>query len=984
MDRVYKSLNEVLYHCTRKYSKRDAFLYRLKDQSITSKTYGEFLADVETVGNFYISKGLKHRKIVLIGENTYQWIVAYFAGICSDNVIVPLDKEMSLAMLQNILRTLNSGLLIFSENYADKINMLEEGITEGLMSLSDIQKIYEGEQVRKKLTVSDIHKTATIIYTSGTTGTARGVELSHYNIASGVTDGVRAIKYKGVAGLILPANHIFATVDNLTVSICQGTCVGICSDMMNFMTDMKDYHVTVFGVVPAILEAIYKKLWWNIRSKGMEKKVNRVIKLCNFFKRFGINLRPILLKSIRNAFGGKLKYIICGGAYLDEKYSRGFEELGINIIVGYGITECTGGVAIDRRDVIRHGSVGLIFKQTEIKIRALEGISAPDGEILIKGPQVMLGYYQNPEATEEAFEDGWFKSGDIGHIDDEGYLYITGRDKNLIILGNGKNVSPEELERKICNIPGTREVLVSEHNNSIMAEIFPDYSNNRSDYLEYYKQEINKINQTLENHKRISEVVIRDTELPKTSFGKIKRTHSLLGGSDLKQEREYKAPRNEAEQYLCECFAKALKIDKVGITDNFFGLGGDSLSVLELCTMVDSTYSMEPVVLYDNPTVLSLINYQAKNRENDDGDKIANINELIPDEQQVKNNKKHEAKNILLTGATGYLGSHILKELLSCGYNVTCLVRSKEKLEQIGEFYFKENFMKLTAVSVFVGDITKNDLGLAAEDYNYLVNNIDTVIHTAALVKHVGNYSEHAKINVTGTKHIVNFCLKSKAVLYHTSTVYVSGFAGDGLRALDEHHLDIGQRVDRNVYFKSKYKAEEIVLSAMSKGLNANILRVGNLTWRKDGIFQINIGENGFVSRLKALFAIGVYPKSWEKLGLDFTAVDDCAEAFVKLLLTGMTGRIWHLISDKQITIPQICDILKIQANPVEDETFEKLLGSNMRKKDVSILSMYYRMIKEGMNLEIDNNLTCDTLRRYGFEWKEPYVSSEYIKKIMI
>lgn len=268
-------------------------------------------------------------------------------------------------------------------------------------------------------------------------------------------------------------------------------------------------------LVPLFVETFHKTIWQTARKQGAEEKLRRGISVSNFLLRFGIDIRKKLFRSVRSAFGGKLEYIICGGAPLQKKYVQAFRSLGIEILNGYGITECSPVVATNRNFYHQDGSVGQILKECQVRIQ--------NSEIQVRGKNVMLGYYHDTEATTEAFEDGWFRSGDLGYVDDKGFLYVTGRKKNLIILSNGENISPEELEELLLKHELVKEVLVYAEDGVITAEIFPDSEVCSTDMQEQLQEVVDTCNRNLPMYKRIQRLKIRQAEFPKTTTQKIKR-----------------------------------------------------------------------------------------------------------------------------------------------------------------------------------------------------------------------------------------------------------------------------------------------------------------------------------------------------------------------------------------------------------------------------------------------------------------------------
>lgn len=368
---------------------------------------------------------------------------------------------------------------------------------------------------------------AAIVYTSGTTGKAKGVMLTQLNIASNVTSCCKNVQGEGCGVLALPLHHTFGMVANVLAPMIFEARVYMTTSMRNIQSDMAKIHATAAFCVPLMAELIYKKVWTTAKQKGKDEILRKGMKISDTLLKFGIDVRRKLFSEVHEALGGELEMIICGGAPLPEKIASELASMGIGVLNGYGITECSPIVAVNRNYANKYGSVGLPLDCNEVKI------NNPDengvGEIYVRGTNVMVGYYNDEEATKEAFDNGWLKTGDLGYIDEDGFLFVTGRIKNLIILSNGKNVSAEELEEKIMNeITYISEIVVSEENDKIMAEVYLD-EDAETDAKKKIKEDIKKINSKLPSYKRIAKTKIRDKAFEKTTSMKIKRNYNKKG-----------------------------------------------------------------------------------------------------------------------------------------------------------------------------------------------------------------------------------------------------------------------------------------------------------------------------------------------------------------------------------------------------------------------------------------------------------------------
>ncbi|MCL2089235.1 MAG: AMP-binding protein [Oscillospiraceae bacterium] len=523
------SIRDLVDNCAVKYGDSPAFTFE-RDKERVSISYRQFRADTEALGTALHDLGLKNSKIALIGENSYEWIVSYIAAVNGGNVIVPLDKELSPAEIANLLRDCQADAIIHSDNYKSLVDGLpkqELNIRHKISMKDQIPAlIARGKELVKTgspYTDYAIDNTAlsTIIYTSGTTGVSKGVMLSHKSISSDVVVSCRNCTFSGVSLLVLPLHHSFAFTGGILIMMNWGCNIVINRGLKEVAGDLVKYKPSNTLLVPLFVETFYKKVWDSAKKSGKDGMLKKLVGLSNLFLKLGIDLRPKLFKKVLEAFGGELDVVITGGAPIDSAYIKGFRDFGLKVLNGYGISECSPVVSVNRNHYYRDGSIGLVLPEIEVKI--LDPDQNGHGEICVKGDIVMLGYYQNEQATKDAFDDGWFKTGDIGYLDSDNFLFISGRKKNVIILGNGKNVYPEELEFALSsNIPYIKESVVYAEGDDIAAEIFLD-TENHPDCAALLDDDIKKLNQTMPVSKHIRKTKIRDTEFPKTTTKKIKR-----------------------------------------------------------------------------------------------------------------------------------------------------------------------------------------------------------------------------------------------------------------------------------------------------------------------------------------------------------------------------------------------------------------------------------------------------------------------------
>ena len=484
-----------------------------------SISYTQLNNDINAFGTYLFSTGYKNANIAILGENSYEWIVSYFAVVNGNNVVVPIDKEATKDDVRFQLEKSDTSLLIYSNAYKDIAEFC--GIKSICMNdFADI--VHKGENLIEKgdkdfiETVIDKNKMCTIVFTSGTTAQPKGVMLNHKNLVADLVSSSRNLCLPGDTVIILPIHHTYGFMASVLCPMLKGYSGYINSSMKRAFDDIKYAKPKYVAVVPMIIEALYDKIWSSVKKQGKERFMKNLLRISNWLLQIGVDIRRVVFKTVLDAFGGNIEMLITGGSSIDAKYVEKFRNMGINITSGYGITECSPIVATMRNEHYEPESVGTINPDVNCRIK--------DGEIQVKGDIVFNGYYKDMKSTAEAFDGDWFKTGDLGRIDKDGFLYITGRKKNLIILSNGKNVSPEELENVIKDaITEVREVLVYEENNSIVAEMF--CTDEVENVQAIVKSKIDVLNKNLPSYKQISIVKHRNTEFPKTSTKKIKRNY---------------------------------------------------------------------------------------------------------------------------------------------------------------------------------------------------------------------------------------------------------------------------------------------------------------------------------------------------------------------------------------------------------------------------------------------------------------------------
>lgn len=530
------------------------------DEEVKKVTFIQWRDDVRNLGTALIANGLREEKIAIVGENSYGWCCSFFAVMAIGSVTVPVDKELTLEDINGIITTTGCKAVVFGKASEAKVKeLLRNGgfkTVELLISVAPETSI-ETDELNGKTLISmtqllnagaelydggdnsyydykiDVNKLASIVFTSGTTGKGKGVMLSQANIGLDMTLGMYNFDITRKTLHVLPPHHTFGSTVNYVGHLSQGCEVYISSGIKHVSDEIKEQQPTHLILVPAFLEVMNRKIWATARKEGKEGLLKAMMKVSDGLRKIGIDIRRKLFASVLSAFGGKLELIICGGAKLDEEIIRTFDSLGITILNGYGITECSPLISANRNKYQKPGSVGTPILACRVKIDNPD--ENGEGEICVKGPNVMLGYYNNPDATAEVFDkDGFFHTGDYGKLDDEGWIYITGRKKNLIILSNGKNVYPEEIEADLQKVEGISEVVVyagesrvQKDKITIVAEIYPDADllkdKGINNIQEYFEEQVKALNAKMPPYKAVKRVKLRDTEFQKNTSRKITR-----------------------------------------------------------------------------------------------------------------------------------------------------------------------------------------------------------------------------------------------------------------------------------------------------------------------------------------------------------------------------------------------------------------------------------------------------------------------------
>lgn len=542
------------------YGDNVAFMQKFdKDGPYASITYKQALADVNGLGTALINRGLKGKRIGIIGETCYQWESAYLAVLCGTGVAVPLDKELGAEELKEQIIDAEVSGVIFGDKYAQMFREMKAGgdtklevlvnfdidaHEEEILSWKSLMK--EGKdlvaQGDRQFLDAEIYgdEMSVILYTSGTTGSAKGVMLSHYNLANNLMSAPTILKVNptDIFFSVLPVHHTYECTCAFLMPLYKGAAIAYCQGLKYITKNLQEVKPTMLLGVPVLIETLYKRIWKNIRAKGKEKTLKRLLAMNRRAKKMGLSISKPFTKEILEVFGGRMRVIISGGAAINPEILQFFNDLGIICVQGLGLTECSPMTALnpDVEKDMRNNSAGHLLPGMEVKI------SEPDeegiGEICYKGANVMMGYYNNPEATCEVMKDGWFCSGDLGYVDENNFIYITGRKKNVIITKNGKNVFPEELEYYLGSVPYISESLVwgaetedgsdmtiaaavTLDEEEVSEALGKDFTEDAVRGLVW--EAIDKVNEKLPYYKRIKKLHIRKADFEKTTGKKIKR-----------------------------------------------------------------------------------------------------------------------------------------------------------------------------------------------------------------------------------------------------------------------------------------------------------------------------------------------------------------------------------------------------------------------------------------------------------------------------
>lgn len=556
----FENIKELIYDAVSKYQEKTAFMIKHKkekDVSYEKVSYSRLLEDINQLGTKFYDLGYADKRVAIVGRNSYEWVITHMANLLGGMVSIPLDKELQVEELESCLVRSKADVLVFDEKYLENIEEIkkrgnvaienyicmrpQEGYEDIPTLKQQGKEILEAGNTEYLETKIDSYKMNILLFTSGTTSKSKAVMLSQNNIASNVYSMqlVEDIRKEDVNIAFLPFHHIFGSTC-MIVMLAFGVTTVFPDGLRYIAQNLKEYKVSIFVGVPLLVETIYKRIEQGVAKKGKTKTVASAKKLSNVLLKFGIDIRKKLFQEILNELGGALRFVISGGAPLDKRVAQGFNELGINVVQGYGLTETSPVIAAENVKKMKYGSIGFPMENVQVELfnQDEQGI----GEIRVKGPNVMLGYYENEEATSQVLKEGWFYTGDLAYYDKEGYLFLTGRKKDMIVLKNGKKVFPDELETLVNRLDEVAECIVYGmpdqkdkndiklsvkivYDKEVVKEKYPSVLQEELEELIW--QKVKEINKTFPPYKYIKNMVLTDQELIKTTTKKVKRNEEI-------------------------------------------------------------------------------------------------------------------------------------------------------------------------------------------------------------------------------------------------------------------------------------------------------------------------------------------------------------------------------------------------------------------------------------------------------------------------
>lgn len=954
---------------------------------LNNMSYQELNEKSNSLAHYLIKSGVQKGDIVpVIMHKSLDLIVSLCAIMKSGAIYLPLSTDYPQDKINYILNDCNAKIALTTTTSNlitnDKVNTI-------LIDTFNFDK-YSTQNIDTQISANDI---LYIIYTADVSADSKGIKISNKNIANLIYSVTNLFGGISCADNCLSSANISFDVSILEffISLLNGATLYMydepnISDVQQYCKTIVKNNITFLYIAPNILDNVYNTL-----ATYTYLPINKIL---------------VGVESI-------------GSATIRKYYSL---KKDLRIINGYGPTEtsiCATACVLNDEILNQYRvlPLGKPISNSTIYIldkdERLVPIDVP-GEVYIAGDCVGKGYLNNKELTERNFVEiphlnckRAYKTGDLAKWNSDGTISFVGK-KDYSIQINGHKVELEEIECCIYQYPNIEKVVVLLNNaKKIVAYFSSEKSVTISDLKAFIQRKLPAY--------LIPDSFVQVEQFKLTSNGKIDR--SALSSIRVNSNNKFEDPHTSYQKKLVEIFKSILKLDKVGINDNFFELGGDSLYAIQLQIEAFNQgleFSYKDIFTYPTVKQLSekILQTSPEPAPKEEVYDYTKIDELIAKNDGPIKMKKDKIKNILLTGATGYLGSHILDNLLKhTKCNIYCLIRAKNnndpqtRLLDILRFYFGPKYDKYIFKRIFAveGDITDKNLGLTDMYYEELGKNISCVINSAAIVKHYGNSDIFNNTNISGTQNIIDFCEKFNCKLMHLSTLSVSGniFETDHYRVADlspktifsEKNLYIGQDLS-NIYIHTKFIAERLILEHILSGkLNATIIRLGNITNRySDGAFQINVSENAFLNRMHTFLELGCIPDYLLDNYMEFTPVDLCADAVVKLTLYNSPFTIFHVYNNNHITfreLKKILDALNVKMDVVTEKEFNVKIQSLSRNADTkNIISGIIndfgkdKKLQYYTHIQIKNDFTNKFLKNILFKW--PKIGQKYINKYII
>ncbi|WP_408955077.1 amino acid adenylation domain-containing protein [Natroniella sp. ANB-PHB2] len=949
-------------------------------------TYLELNQKANQLARLLRKKGVQSDVIVgIMVERTVEMAVGVMAILKAGGAYLPIDPKYPAERVKYMVEDSKPNLLLAQEKFIDQIELDLE-----VINLNN-ESLYCGDNTNL-IQVSRPEDLAYIMYTSGSTGRPKGVMVQHRNVIRLVKNTNYVEFSKGDRILQTGAIVFDATTFELWGALLNGLRLYLVDEM------------TILNA-GSLGEALTE---WKITTLWLTSP-----------------LFSQLADEDPTIFSG-LKYLLVGGDVLNPQYINKVRKecQGIKIINGYGPTENTTFSTTYHIDREYENNIPIgkpISNSTAYIIdenNNLQPIGVV-GELCVSGDGVSRGYLNKPNKTANAFIDNPFadgkimyKTGDLARWLPDGNIEFLGRKDHQVKI-RGFRIELGAIEKQLLKHEAIKESIVMVYKDKIKylaAYIVAEEECSVAELKDFLADQLPDY--------MIPSYFIQLEEMPLNQNGKIDRKELPKPNKNVIKNVEYVAPKNEMERKLVDIWSEILNLKQIGTEENFFDLGGNSLAAMQLMNLIRLEYEIVIPIkeIYAQPTIKMLVEKIKEIRDGGLEEVSSAIKETAVSSEEIMIEEydttqfeeltinKSKIKNILLTGGTGFLGIHLLKELLiETKANIYCLIRKKSglsplvRLKKKARFYFGSQLDKYlqNRIVVVEGDLTKDNLGLKEKRYQQLSKKVDTVIHTAADVRHYGKYEDFKRINVMGTKRLLDFCFKNQTKkFHHTSTLSVIGSNGNK-EVFKESDLNIGQNFIGNVYGMSKFEAEKLVYKARDKGLQASIYRIGLLVGRyKDGLFQENINENRFYNNLKGLITLGKVPTSYLNYKTDLSPIDRCSQAIVRFILCQeVIGYNFHLMNPNLISMEQLIDEMVKRGyliEEVDDQFFstyisKKIQGSRLNR-ELSIVfndlgSGNHDFIKENTMEKISTKFTVDVLKGLGFSW--PKIGEGFINRII-